>query len=125
MDQSLITAVEWLDPTTLIFGSYPSGIHIVDLRDRSIAVCSGSLPKAPSAAQATPLCIKRQGSREHQVMVCGRFPSFLLYDLRAGMDKCRSVYSGAESLSSMTYVSRDRIVVGGSYRGKHFSWHVY
>jgi hypothetical protein len=124
MDQSLITAVEWLDPTTLVFGSYPSGIHIVDLRDRSTVVCSGSLPKAPFAAQATPLCIKQQGTREHQVMVCGRFPSFLLYDLRAGMDKCRSVYSGAESLSSMTYVSRDRIVVGGSYRGKHFSCHV-
>lgn len=116
MGRSLITTVHQLGPTTLVFGSYPSGIQIVDVRCRAV-VHFGNLPQAPSAGQATPLCIMHHRSKGNQVMVCGRFPSFLLYDLRSGLDKCRSVYSGAESLSSMTYSSGDRIIVGGSYRG--------
>jgi len=104
---------------TLLFGSYPAGMHIVDLRDPCAIVQSSRLPKAPSAGQATPLCIRDFGINENQVIVCGRFPSVLLYDLRNGLCKCRSVYSGAESLSSMTAAPRDRIIVGGSYRGTY------
>ena len=92
-------------------------MHIVDIRDSSVIVQTHRLPKAPSAGQATPLCIRNFGVNENQVMICGRFPCVLMYDLRNGLSKCRSVYSGAESLSSMTTASRDRIIVGGSYRG--------
>lgn len=94
-------------------------MHIVDLRDSSVIVQSSRLPKAPSAGQATPLCIRGFGVDENQAIVCGRFPSVLMYDLRNGLNKYRSVYSGAESLSSMTTASGDRVILGGSYRGMY------
>jgi hypothetical protein len=117
--RNLITTVRQLDSSTIIFGSFPAGLHLVDLRHRSAVVLSAELPKAPSALQATPLCI-RETISAHNFVVCGRFPSVLLYDFRRGFSSCSSIYSGADSLSSMTNVSNDRIIAGGSYRGNLF-----
>ena len=99
-----------------MFGSFPAGLHLVDLRHPSAVVKSADLPKAPSALQATPLCI-RETIRSHNFVVCGRFPSVLLYDLRRGLNVCSSIYSGADSLSSMSIASNDHVIAGGSYRG--------
>jgi hypothetical protein len=116
-ERSLITAVHTLDQSTLMFGSYPSGIHLVDFRHPRGIVHSGQLPKAPSAAQATPLCIASQSHRRDEFLVCGRFPSVLLYDIRKGFGAFRSVYSGATSLSCLTMGSCNRVIAGGSYKG--------
>jgi hypothetical protein len=115
--RSLITTIWQLTPTTLIFGSYPAGIHVSDVRQPSTIVQRGIISRPPSADQATPLSIRSRGAEADNFVVCGRFPSVLFYDLRVGLSVCRSVYSGAESLSSMTPIGRDRIIVGGSYRG--------
>lgn len=120
-ERSLITAVHTLDHNTLMFGSFPSGIHLVDVRQPRGIVHRGQLPKAPSAAQATPLCIASQSHRGDEFLVCGRFPSVLLYDIRKGFGACRSVYSGATSLSCLTMGSRDRVIAGGSYKGTKFT----
>jgi hypothetical protein len=53
-------------------------------------------------------------------MACGRFPSVLIYDLRSGLKPFGSIYSGAESLSSMASASPDHVVIGGSYRGMEY-----
>jgi hypothetical protein len=115
-NRSLITAVHQFDPSTLLFGSFPSGLHIVDLRQRYV-VCQGGLPKAPSAGQATPLSIKTCQINDNAFVVCGRFPSVLMYDIRRGLKPSASIYSGADSLSSMTAGTGDIVVAGGSYRG--------
>jgi hypothetical protein len=114
---NLITTIHQVNPSTLLLGSYPSGIHIVDTRRRYGIVGTENLPKAPSAGQATPLCIRNSGTDDQSFLVCGRFPSVLLYDLRYGLQTSSSVYSGAESLSSLTNVSSSHVVAGGSYRG--------
>lgn len=114
--RNLITTVRQLDNSTMMFGSFPAGLHLVDLRHPSAVVKSADLPKAPSALQATPLCV-RETISSHDFVVCGRFPSVLLYDLRRGLNACSSIYSGADCLSSMTVASNDRVVAGGSYRG--------
>jgi hypothetical protein len=114
--RSLITAVHQFDPSTVLFGSFPSGLHIVDLRQR-YAVYQGRLPKAPSAGQATPLSIKNVQVNDNAFVVCGRFPSVLMYDIRGGLRPTCSIYSGADSLSSMTTGTGDIVVAGGSYRG--------
>lgn len=116
-EQSLITTVHAFNHQTLLFGSFPSGIHLVDPRHPRGVVERGWLPKAPSAVQATPLCIKSQTHRETEFLVCGRFPSVLLYDIRNGFGSFRSVYSGATSLSCLTIGTADRVIAGGSYRG--------
>jgi len=113
----LITVVHAFSHQTLLFGAFPSGIHVVDPRHPRGIVESGQLPKAPSATQATPLCIQSQSQRETEFLVCGRFPSVLLYDIRKGFGTFRSVYSGATSLSCLTIGSPDRAVAGGSYKG--------
>jgi hypothetical protein len=77
-ERSLITAVHTLDPNTLMFGSFPSGIHLVDVRYPGGIVHRGQLPIAPSAAQATPLCIASQSHCRDEFLVSGRFPSVLL-----------------------------------------------
>lgn len=110
-----------VDDSTLVVGSYPAGIYVLDLRSRSAIVQSGKLPKAPSSVQATPLCIMNPYLRTNTFMTCGRFPSVLIYDLRGGLEPCGSIYSGAESLSSMDFAPPDHVVVGGSYRGTQFS----
>ena len=117
IENSLITTVHQVGPSTLIFGSYPCGIHVVDLRQRNSLVQSGQVPKAPSAGQATPLCIRNRDTDNHDFLVCGRFPSILLYDLRNGLRVCNSIYSGANSLSSLAVFSTERIIAGGNYRG--------
>jgi hypothetical protein len=113
---SLITAIQQLDRSTLLFGSFPSGLHIMDLRQR-YAVYEGGLPKAPSAGQATPLCIRTSQISDNTFIVCGRFPSVLMYDIRGGLKPSCSIYSGANSLSSMIAGSGDVVIAGGSYRG--------
>ena len=115
--RSLITTIWQLTPTTLVFGSYPAGIYVSDVRQPSTIVQRGVISRPPSSDQATPLCIRSRSVEADNFIVCGRFPSVLSYDLRAGLSVCGSVYSGAESLSSMTPVGRDRVIVGGSYRG--------
>src|SRR5271156_1179436 len=100
--RSLITTICQLTPTTLVFGSYPAGIHVSDVRQPSTIVQRGIISRPPSADRATPLCIRSRGAEVDTFIVCGRFPSVLFFDLRAGLSVCRSVYSGAESLSSMT-----------------------
>jgi len=115
--RTLITTIRQLTPTTIIFGSYPGGMHISDVRQPSTIVQRGAVSRPPSAEQATPLCIRNRDEDGNNILVCGRFPSVLCYDLRVGLSTCRSVYSGAESLSSMALVGRNRIIVGGSYRG--------
>ena len=114
--RNLITTVRQLNSSTLLFGSFPAGLHLVDLRHPSAVVKSADLPKAPSALQATPLCV-REAINAPNFVVSGRFPSILLYDLRRGLNTCSPIYSGADSLSSMTVVSNDRVIAGGSYRG--------
>jgi hypothetical protein len=91
----------------------------MDLRDRSGIVQSGRIPKAPWADQATPLCIRNSGVKDedNNFLVSGRFPSVLMYDIRTGLERWRSIYTGTESLSSMTAISSESIVAGGSYRG--------
>jgi hypothetical protein len=115
--ESLITTVHQFDRSTLLFGSFPNGLHVVDIRDRSPIVRSVELPKAPSAGQATPLCIRKQGAGETEFLVCGRFPSVLLYDLRHGLGGVGAIYSGADSLSSLAIASPNTVIAGGSYRG--------
>lgn len=115
--QSLITTVHQFDPSTLLFGTFPSGLHVLDVRDRSGIVHSVELPKAPSAGQATPLCIRKHSGDNNEFFLCGRFPSVLLYDLRHGLQGVRSIYSGADSLSSLATASNNVLVAGGSYRG--------
>lgn len=113
---SLITAIHQFDRSTLLFGSFPSGLHVMDLRQR-YAVYEGELPKAPSAGQATPLCVRHSQINDNTFIVCGRFPSVLMYDIRGGLRPSFSIYSGANSLSSMIAGSGDVVVAGGSYRG--------
>ena len=115
--ESLITTVHQFDRSTLLFGSFPSGLHVMDIRNRSPIVHSIELPKAPSAGQATPLCIRKQGAGETEFLVCGRFPSVLLYDLRHGVRGVGVIYSGADSLSSLAIASPNTVIAGGSYRG--------
>jgi len=117
IENSLITTVHQVSPSTLLFGSYPCGIHFVDLRQRNSLVQSSEIPKAPSAGQATPLCIRNRDADNHDFLVCGRFPSILLYDLRNGLRVSNSIYSGANSLSSLTAFSSERVIAGGNYRG--------
>lgn len=73
---------------------------------------------APIASQATPLCIRSPEESADRFLVCGRFPSMLMYDLRKGLEVTRSAYSGAESLSCITGIFHNHVVVGGSYHGK-------
>ena len=114
---SLITTICQLTPTTIVFGSYPGGMHVLDIRQPSSIVQRGVVSRPASADQATPLSIRNRGDDGDEILICGRFPSVLCYDLRVGLSTCRSVYSGAESLSSIALVGRDRVIVGGSYRG--------
>ena len=123
--QSLITTVHQFDPSTLLFGSFPSGLHVLDLRDRSAVVRSVEVPKAPFG-QATPLCIRKPTDQEHsnEFLICGRFPSVLLYDIRDGLNGVRSIYSGADSLSSLTIAPRNTVIAGGSYRGRRVTKYI-
>src|SRR5271170_3738070 len=88
--RSLITTIWQLTPTTLVFGSYPAGIHVSDVRRPSAIVQRGVISRPPSADHATPLCIRNRGVEGDNFIVCGRFPSVLSYDLRAGLSVCRS-----------------------------------
>lgn len=92
----------------------------MDLRHPPALLGSSELPRAPSALQATPLCIRVPDTKPYNFIVSGRFPSILLYDLRRGLNVCSSIYSGADSLSSMTMPVNDRVIAGGSYRGIWF-----
>lgn len=125
VDQRLITTVHRLGPSSLLFGSSPSEIHLFDLRQR-FTVSSQGIPKVPLAGQATPLCIRAQSVDDVKFFVSGRFPAVLLYDLRMGLRSFHAAYSGADCLSSMTFVSSDRLVLGGAYRGMcAFAWFVW
>jgi hypothetical protein len=117
LDQSLISTVHRLGNSTILFGSYPSGIHLIDLRQPFPVFQNQDIPKLPSVGQATPLCIRSSPADDFSFLVCGRFPAVLLGDLRLGLRNFRSVYSGADSLSSITSISRDHIVLAGAYRG--------
>ena len=116
LKDNLISTICPIGQRGVLFGSFPSGLHFSDLRQRSL-VQSFELPRLPTSVQATPLCIRPHPARDDSYFVCGRFPAILSFDLRMGLEKFISIYSGADSLSCITPISSDYIVVGGAYRG--------
>ena len=117
IENNLITTLHQVNPSIVLFGSYPGGMHLVDLRQRNSLVASAEIPTTSRAPQATPLCIRHWDTSSYEFLVCGWFPSVLVYDLRNGLRISNSVYSGANVLSHMTTFSREHIVAGGTYRG--------
>ena len=117
LERNLISTIQRLGPWTLALGSYPSGIHLLDIRQPSLISKSQQIPAAPLAGQATPLCIRSSPANDHDFFVCGRFPAVLLYDLRFGFQNPHSIYSGADSLASLVSISSERMMVGGAHRG--------
>ena len=117
MENNLVTTLHQVNPSIMLFGSYPGGMHLVDLRQRNSLVESAEIPTTSRAPQATPLCIRHRDTGSHEFLVCGWFPSILVYDLRNGLRISDSVYSGANVLSHMTTISKECIIAGGTYRG--------
>jgi hypothetical protein len=62
---------------------------MIDPRDPMDLTHTGKIPKAPWADQSAPLCIRNSGVSlpDYNFLLCGRFPSILLYDIRVGLDK--------------------------------------